>query len=714
VVETHAAAGVVYLIQQDRALQAVAIGGEPPTIFTMPDRVPLDATLASAVAFRTGSLCIAGESAPDAREERLSRAVPYSHSAASAPLHSRGRSFGALTVTRCPARDGPLDRAGRKRLSQAGECLANELYRLEQRGVAVLSRSRPLVIPLFADHAPRRGESDLGRSRQVTWGIPTVPGSSALTFMYHVHKLAAALNQVVSADDLVEAVHARVMAPFGTGAVTVSVTGEGRWWVVGHSGRRAEASRHLHGSSVAAPTPETDVLAASRPLFFDDRDALLAAYPQAPDDGSSAWAVLPLASSGRPVGTCTLSFDAPHAFNVDEQVVLMMMARLLGPTLERVRLGEQERMLAESLQKRLLPRILSDLPEVITTARYLPAPATAGIGGDWYDVITLPDGSIGLVVGDVEGHSIDSSVMMGQLRSAVRAYAAEGHDPAGILRRSSQLLAEVDTELLATCCFVRLDVTAGTAEVALAGHPAPLIRWPDGRITSVEASPGVPLGVQADWPYHVSEVTIPAGTVFLLYTDGLTDSLGLPNTAQSLLASSIAAAQPDDWNLEGLADRLIGLASRVSERRDDVAVLLARYEGARLGQRRRISGMKIQRHDLAGVKAARTFIRDILHEWGLTAITGDVILMVSEIVTNGLIHADSDVDLRLREYPDHIRLEVRDADPTPPIPSVIAADDEEIQESEHGRGLIIVDSIASRWGSSPSGRGKTVWLEMQT
>lgn len=714
VAETNAAAGVIYFPHQDRGLQPVMIGGEPPAIYTMPEHIPLDSDYASAEAFRTGALSVVGEPFAAAGDERPVRMAPYGYSVAATPLVSRGRRFGVLMVARRPVRDGPLDRDGRNRLQQIGEHVAHELFLLEQRSVPVRSRSEPVLIPLFTDWAPRTDESGLGPSQHVRWGVPTIPGSSALTFMFQVHRLSAALNQVVSSGDLVRAIHTRVMSPFGSGAVTVSVPADGRWWVVGHSGRRTETSRQLHGSSTASAIPESDALTSGRPLFFHDRDALLTAYPNAPGEGGRAWAILPLLSSGQPVGTCTLSFDAPRAFTVDEQVVLMMMARLLGPTLERTRLGEQERMLAESLQKRLLPPILPDLPEVITTARYLPAQATAGIGGDWYDVMTLPGGCIGLVVGDVEGHSIDSAVMMGQLRTAIRAYATEGHDPAIVLHRTSRLLTEADSELLATCCFVRLDVAAGTAEIALAGHPAPLLYEPDGRVVPAEASPGVPLGVHTDDVYDVSEVTIPVGTVLILYTDGLTDSLGGPDAAHSLVTSAIAASESGARDLEGLADRLVGLAPEASKRRDDVATLLARYEGTRQETHPCISGMQIQRHDLASVKTARTFIRDKLRERGFLHIADDVGLMTSEIVTNALIHADSNVELRMREYPDRIRLEVRDSDPAPPILSGMATDDEEILECEHGRGLIIVDAIASGWGTSPSGRGKTVWLEMRT
>jgi anti-sigma regulatory factor (Ser/Thr protein kinase) len=124
--------------------------------------------------------------------------------------------------------------------------------------------------------------------------------------------------------------------------------------------------------------------------------------------------------------------------------------------------------------------------------------------------------------------------------------------------------------------------------------------------------------------------------------------------------------------------------------------------------------MEIQRHDLHGVRATRKFVRDSLRVWGLDTVVDDLELMASEVVTNALIHADSHVDLRLREYPGRVRMEVRDSDASPPVPSAISAAEEEKAQSEHGRGLIIVDSIASAWGTSPNGRGKTVWLEIPT
>ncbi|MYW45097.1 ATP-binding protein, partial [Streptomyces sp. SID161] len=127
---------------------------------------------------------------------------------------------------------------------------------------------------------------------------------------------------------------------------------------------------------------------------------------------------------------------------------------------------------------------------------------------------------------------------------------------------------------------------------------------------------------------------------------------------------------------------------------------------------RRINHIHFHRHDLNAVSSARQFIADSLHTWGLDDLIDDTRLLTSEIVTNALIHADSDVDVRLREYPDHLRLEVHDTDPTPAIPTPITLTLDTNQHAEHGRGLLIVDALASQWGNTPSGRGKTIWVDI--
>ncbi|MEV5177771.1 ATP-binding SpoIIE family protein phosphatase, partial [Streptomyces flaveolus] len=347
----------------------------------------------------------------------------------------------------------------------------------------------------------------------------------------------------------------------------------------------------------------------------------------------------------------------------------------------------------------------------VTAARYRPSTLTSKVGGDWYDVIKLPGERGVLVVGDVEGHAMESTAVMGQVRTAVAAYAIEGHRPAAVIDRTGRLLAELGTDLLVTCCVVALDTTDGTAEVALAGHPEPVVRRPDGSIGTLEAPANVPLGVGEADAYRGREHTLEPGSVLMLYSDGLVDwnAAGPRADARALLGAGSREAGAE---LEQLADHLIAEVGGPQRRRDDAVLLLAHYEDGGGAEVPQVGTLHIQRRDVHGVKAARTFVDDHLRSWSLAEMSDALQLIVSEIVTNALIHAGSDVDVRLRAFPDHVRLEVRDSDSNPPVPSPLALDEEDNAQAEHGRGLLIVEALAEQWNSSPNGRGKTVWLDM--
>ncbi|MEV6022178.1 SpoIIE family protein phosphatase [Streptomyces sp. NPDC052036] len=702
-------ASIVYLFcPSERQLGAAMICGTPPSIFMVPERMALDSPYTSARAWQAESVVVLGEPRECPHGAEYTGLGPFPYTVASTPLIFAGRRLGVLTVLRMPSRVGALGDDQRERLRESGDRLARELASLAEHGVSLALRSAPLLVPAMLG-----SRSSYAAPRAHGWGLPGVPGSAPLTCMYHLSKLSDALNQALDTDDVTQAARMRMMEPFGAQVLVLSVVRDGRLWVVGHSGKSSAIVKHLHGSRADGATPEADTVLGRDPRFFRDRAGLLAAYPDALDTGQNAWAFLPLRASGRTTGVCSLGFGKEHSFEPEEQAVLMFMADVVAPALQRTRLSESEHMLAVSLQKTLLPRILTDLPQVVTTARYLPAPATAGVGGDWYDVITLPQDRMGLIVGDVQGHGIESSAAMGQLRSTVLAYATEGHGPAAVMNRAGKCLAAIGTELTATCCFACLDTADGLLEVALAGHPAPLLREPGAGVQALDAPSNVPLGVQSDTPYQAFDITLAPGSLLLLYTDGLAgrQTADVVDIARCMLSAGIRETGD---NLERLADRLTDAAPEPPERRDDVVLLLARYEGALPGTHGRVNRMMIQRHDLRGVRTARRFVRDSMREWGRDAMADDLELIVSEVVTNALIHADSEVDLRLREYPDHVRLEVRDSASTPPIPSSISVLEEENAQAEHGRGLVIVDGLARIWGTSPSGRGKTVWLELAT
>jgi anti-sigma regulatory factor (Ser/Thr protein kinase) len=197
----------------------------------------------------------------------------------------------------------------------------------------------------------------------------------------------------------------------------------------------------------------------------------------------------------------------------------------------------------------------------------------------------------------------------------------------------------------------------------------------------------------------------------VLYTDGVVHSHSL-RLDDGITALQARLAAPGDLRLEVLADRLLETTGTDNRRDDDAAVLIAQFLGLRADRRQRVGRTFVQRHDLRAVADVRRFLREQARTWNWETVSPDLELAVTELVTNALVHADSEVEVRLREYADRLRVDVRDSDPRPPLPAPVLVSGDADNESEHGRGLLIVDALAASWGNSPSGRGKSVWFEL--
>ncbi|WP_051777578.1 SpoIIE family protein phosphatase [Streptomyces violaceorubidus] len=697
----YADAAAVYLLAPDgRELHAALIGGSPPSVLTLPGRMALDSPYASARALADGGVALLAE--PDPFADPAHGALAYPYTVASVPLEADGHRFGALTVLR--AEDlGGYDDEDARRLTRIGDRLAVLLAELRARGAAIAPGNLPVLVPLL--DTERRPAA---RERTV-WGVPGVPGSAGMTLLYALQRLTEMLNRATTMEHVVGVAQFCAATPLRARALVLASAAEGRLWVLGHGGDSASLVRDLHGAAQHGDAPAARA-ARGRGLFLTGdgsgdgggRDA--AAF--LPLVGSRHVLDLPLTDAEPVVGVWCLAFDGPRTFPPEERAVLTMMAGRLGSAVQRIELSTGRQALVESTQRGLLPAALAEAPGLTSTARYRPARDPGEAGGDWYDVITMPDDRVVLVIGDVEGHTLQSAAVMGQLRTAVAAYATEGHGPAALLERTDRLLSRLGSERLATCCVVALDTRTGTAEVALAGHPAPLARRPDGRVVPLTAPANMPLGMDVRTPYVSREHTLAPGTVLALYSDGLHEP------EQDDVPLRLAAGErADGTDLEHLADLLL---DGTPPRGDDAALLLARYEGAADGEESRTARFHVQRRDLGGVGEARDFVHDRLHAWGLEGLSDDAALVTSELVTNALIHAGSDVDLRLRVHGDRLRMEVRDSESDPPVPAAYSLSDEGRARAEHGRGLFLVDALADTWHTSPNGRGKTVWLEMDT
>lgn len=250
---------------------------------------------------------------------------------------------------------------------------------------------------------------------------------------------------------------------------------------------------------------------------------------------------------------------------------------ILGAALEGLRRAaeevEVERSTAETLQRSLLRERLPEIPGLRLAARYLPGSGEARIGGDWYDAVTLRDGRVALVMGDVVGRGIEAAARMAHLQSAVRAYALEGLRPSLVLERMNGFVHELEGRGTATLLLAIVDPDVETVRIASAGHPPPLLALGDAGVSFAEGPPGIPLGAALFPSYDETVISMPAGATLVLYTDGLVErperSLAQGLDELAALAGALPA-QPDD-----VAQTLIQGMLRGEGSSDDVAILVA-------------------------------------------------------------------------------------------------------------------------------------------
>ncbi|MFE7767000.1 PP2C family protein-serine/threonine phosphatase [Streptomyces sp. NPDC057438] len=328
------------------------------------------------------------------------------------------------------------------------------------------------------------------------------------------------------------------------------------------------------------PRPAAAVVAArrGRPQYAADHPGGL---PGVDDQPPSALAparpllCVPLMTRGAPLGVLTLSPPDDQRWDADDAVMLIELARRAGVALENARRFEHNRDIAETLQRALLTE-LPTTPGLGLAARYLPATRGLNIGGDWYDAFRQPDGSLITVIGDVTGHGLRAAVMMSQLRTALRAYAVDGETPGRLLTRLHLFLHHLQPDLYATAVIARFHPREPTLTWAAAGHPPPVLRAPDGRVTVLDAKPGAMLGIPLHQEIADHTVPLPPGSTLALYTDGLVE-----RRAQGIdpgidrLATALAELEPAtlDGDLEDSADRLLQPLLD-EEHEDDVCLLL--------------------------------------------------------------------------------------------------------------------------------------------
>ncbi|BCJ47526.1 hypothetical protein GCM10010168_18840 [Actinoplanes ianthinogenes] len=342
-----------------------------------------------------------------------------------------------------------------------------------------------------------------------------------------------------------------------------------------HCGYEPEVLARLDGLPMEHPYPATGVARTGRARFLSTLEEFEAAQdgaaPAVPPGVRRAWAFLPLAVAGEILGALVVGYHEPRDFDEDTRSTLMALAALGAQALHRALVYETSLSIAAQLQHALLPVGTPRIDGLACATRYLPWTRGAEVGGDWYDVIALRDGLVGVVVGDVAGHNTAAAAAMGQVRGALRAYALEGHRPSAVISLANRLIFDLRLDTIATCCYLELDIVNGAGTGVNAGHPLPVVReGAEVRLVPLPADP--PLGASRAHAYRDAVFAFEAAATLLLYTDGLVEDrrnpidLGLDELCHALRTAP--AGDP-----EAVIDHIV--ASRVGRRtrHDDVALL---------------------------------------------------------------------------------------------------------------------------------------------
>jgi PAS domain S-box-containing protein len=497
--------------------------------------------------------------------------------------------------------------------------------------------------------------------------------------------------------DLLQELLARITDVLSVDGAAIVLEEESQGHVVVHAAGEAAAYVREHGRHQGGLAAR--VMADRKPIVVAEAssDDELADHPL----GASVSSLVgvPLLAGERPIGALEVGTLFPRSFSDAEVDLLQLAADRAALAIERVRLLERQQTIAEELQRSLLPQSLPAIPGLAMAARYLPGGAGTRVGGDWYDTVPLPGGRVALVIGDVAGRGVDAASMMGQLRSALRAYILEGSTPGLALERLNRFMLSLSWDSMATACVLLLEPATGRLTYANAGHPPPHVLSADGVATSLTEPLGVPLGALDAVAYDEGTSTLAPGATLVLYTDGVVEQRDeLIDKGIERLETSLVDGGPTEP--EPLCERVLRGTIGAGGSNDDVTLLVVQASTV-LGERLEM--------ELVGEPPALSAFRQALRRWlseqgAEDDEVQDVVMAVNEACQNAIEHAYG-----LSAEPFTVTLDADDAEIT-----VVVRDRGGWRErisDDRGRGLPLMRALMDSVDIEQRPSGSTVTLK---
>jgi serine phosphatase RsbU (regulator of sigma subunit)/anti-sigma regulatory factor (Ser/Thr protein kinase) len=447
------------------------------------------------------------------------------------------------------------------------------------------------------------------------------------------------------------------------------------------------------------------IAAEAAPLVIEDVLDAKVLNPSLHETGIRSLLGAPLVAQGRVTGVIHVGSLTTREFGSEDIELLQLVADRVALAVDSRR-SNVDRAAAAALQRSLIPARLPVVPGLELSGRYLPDDAR-GVGGDWYDVFTLPSGHVGVVIGDVVGRGLGAAIVMGRLRSALRAYALETLDPGEVLRRLDRKIQHFETGQMTTVLYCVIDHTLATMEISSAGHLLPVMAVPGAAAATIEAAVDPPLGVAPALDRRRTTVELTPGAEVVLFTDGLVERRGEPLDRGFERLRALLGTESAERTCATIITKLTGDTGR----HDDVAVLvLRRYES---------TGDQPLHLEAPALSTSLAPIRAALRRWlASTEVSDtqaiDVLLAVSEATANVVRHAYGPGGDR--SGGDTVKLDVAySALPTPEIVATVAdTGDWRLPWAENpGRGMLIMERCADEVAVDRTAHGTEVRLRFR-
>ena len=520
-----------------------------------------------------------------------------------------------------------------------------------------------------------------------------------------LQRMTAALSNALTRTDVARVVVDEIGPALGASATALGIVLEDRRLVqllawVGYSDESVESRREV---SLDEPTPGNRAVKRRVSAFYESFEDVRAVFPDVSQlmelAEHESFLYVPLVAGRRSNGLLVMSWAERSSLSSEDRRFVEALAGQAAQALDRASAYETEQSIAETLQRSVLPASLPRVEGMQLAARYLPGTAGVAVGGDWFDAIRLHDGQLGLVVGDVVGKGVQAAATMGQLRNGLRAFSLDRMKPSSTLTRLNRLAEEVMDMAFATVVYVVIDGDARLCRYSSAGHPPPLVAFPDGRVEFMEGGRGLPLGAGTDTRYTQEIVELPVGTTLVLYTDGLVERRG--ESIDVGLERLRVAVSEGPGEPEQLVEHLIRQLVGTGERGDDIALLAVRLLA--------VAPQPLHLH-LPSDTGSLDLVRDAMRTWLAGAPLSrsdahDVVLAVWEACANSIEHAveprDNTLQVRADLSDSRLRISVEDTGAwLPPT-----------ERPDRGFGLRLMHAAMTSVEITPASTGTRVTLE---